>query len=37
MTLEKSIKNKLNYFHEMHKKPNILFHGRAGCGKRTIV
>jgi len=39
MTLEihENIKNKLNYFHEMHKIPNILFHGPSGSGKRTIV
>jgi len=32
-----NIKNKLNYFHEIHKIPNILFHGPSGSGKRTIV
>jgi len=32
-----SIKNKLNYFHEKHKIPNIIFHGPTGSGKRTIV
>ena len=39
MTLEihQNIKNKLNYFHQMHKIPNILFHGPSGTGKRTIV
>ena len=39
MTLEihQNIKTKLNYFHEMHKIPNILFHGPPGSGKRTIV
>ena len=39
MTLEihQNIKTKLNYFHEMHKIPNILFHGPSGSGKRTIV
>ena len=39
MTLQihENIKNKLNYFHEIHKIPNILFHGPSGSGKRTIV
>jgi DNA polymerase III delta prime subunit len=39
MTLEihQNIKTKLKYFHEMHKIPNILFHGPSGSGKRTIV
>ena len=39
MTLEihKNIKNKLECFIEMHKIPNILFHGPSGSGKRTIV
>ena len=35
--IHQSIKNKLNYFHEIHKIPNILFHGPTGSGKRTIV
>ena len=37
LDIHQSIKNKLNYFHEMHKIPNILFHGQTGSGKRTIV
>jgi DNA polymerase III delta prime subunit len=37
LDIHQSIKNKLNYFHEMHKIPNILFHGPSGSGKRTIV
>ena len=37
LDIHQSIKNKLNYFHEMHKIPNILFHGPTGSGKRTIV
>jgi DNA polymerase III delta prime subunit len=39
MTLEihQDIKNKLKYFYEVHKIPNILFHGPSGSGKRTIV
>jgi hypothetical protein len=28
---------KLNYFHEIHKIPNIIFHGPTGSGKKTIV
>ena len=37
LDIHQSIKNKLNYFHEMHKIPNLLFHGPTGSGKRTIV
>ena len=37
LDIHQSIKNKLNYFHEMHKIPNILFHGSTGSGKRTLV
>ena len=31
------IKEKLNYFLETGKIPNIIFHGASGSGKRTIV
>lgn len=37
LNIHQSIKDKLNYFHEIHKIPNILFHGPSGSGKRTIV
>jgi len=37
LDIHQTIKNKLNYFHEMHKIPNIIFHGPTGSGKRTIV
>lgn len=37
LQIHQSIKNKLDYFHEIHKIPNILFHGPSGSGKRTIV
>jgi Cdc6-like AAA superfamily ATPase len=37
LEIHQSIKNKLNYFHEIHKIPNIIFHGPTGSGKRTIV
>ena len=37
LQIHETIKNKLNYFHEIHKIPNILFHGPSGSGKRTIV
>jgi DNA polymerase III delta prime subunit len=39
MTLEihKEIKEKLKYFYEIHKIPNIIFHGPSGSGKSTIV
>lgn len=32
-----AIKNKLDFFLESKKIPNIIFHGTSGCGKRTIV
>lgn len=31
------ILEKLEYFYNIHKIPNIIFHGPAGSGKRTIV
>jgi hypothetical protein len=31
------IMDKLQYFYNIHKIPNIIFHGQTGCGKRTIV
>jgi DNA polymerase III delta prime subunit len=39
MTLEihKNIKEKLRYFHSIHKIPNIIFNGPNGSGKSTIV
>ena len=37
LVIHENIKEKLNYFHELHKIPNILFHGPSGSGKRTIV
>ena len=37
LNIHQSIKEKLEYFHQNHKIPNIIFHGPSGCGKRTIV
>jgi len=39
MTLEihQNIKEKLKYFHSIHKIPNIIFNGPSGSGKSTIV
>lgn len=37
MPIHKNIKDKLEYFHSIHKIPNIIFHGASGSGKRTIV
>lgn len=37
INVHQSIKEKLEYFHKVHKIPNILFHGSSGSGKRTIV
>ena len=31
------VTSKLNYFIQIRKIPNIIFHGSSGCGKRTIV
>jgi len=35
--IHETIRNKLKYFYEIHKIPNILFHGPSGSGKRTIM
>jgi DNA polymerase III delta prime subunit len=37
LNIHQSIKEKLSYFHKIHKIPNIIFHGPSGSGKRTIV
>ena len=37
LPIHHSIKEKLDYFHKIHKIPNIIFHGPSGSGKRTIV
>lgn len=37
LNIHQSIKEKLNYFYEIHKIPNIIFHGPSGTGKRSIV
>ena len=37
LNIHQTIKEKLKYFYEIHKIPNILFHGPTGSGKRTIV
>jgi len=37
LNIHQPIKEKLNYFHEIHKIPNIIFHGPTGSGKRSIV
>jgi DNA polymerase III delta prime subunit len=37
LNIHQNIKEKLNYFHEIHKIPNIIFHGPSGSGKRTLV
>lgn len=39
MTLQihQNIKEKLEYFHSIHKIPNIIFNGPSGSGKSTIV
>ena len=35
--LHKNIYDKLNYFVNINKIPNIIFHGPSGCGKRTVL
>jgi DNA polymerase III delta prime subunit len=37
LKIHENIKAKLQYFHEIHKVPNIIFHGPPGSGKKTIV
>jgi len=37
LNIHQTIKDKLAYFHKIHKIPNIIFHGPSGSGKRTIV
>jgi DNA polymerase III delta prime subunit len=37
LNIHQNIKEKLNFFHEIHKIPNIIFHGPTGSGKRSIV
>jgi DNA polymerase III delta prime subunit len=37
LNIHQTIKEKLSYFHTIHKIPNIIFHGPSGGGKRTIV
>ena len=37
LNIHKNIIEKLKYFHEMHKIPNIIFNGSSGSGKSTIV
>lgn len=37
LTIHENIKQKLQYFYDNHKIPNLLFHGPTGSGKRTLV
>jgi polar amino acid transport system ATP-binding protein len=37
LVIHENIKEKLNYFHKLHKIPNILFHGPSGSGKSTVL
>jgi len=37
LPIHQSVKEKLHYFYEIHKIPNIIFHGPSGSGKRTVV
>ena len=37
LDIHKGIYDKLNHFIEIQKIPNILFHGKYGCGKKMII
>lgn len=37
LNIHQKIIEKLDYFQQIHKIPNIIFHGSSGSGKRTIV
>ena len=37
LKIHTDIHEKLKYFIEIKKIPNIIFHGVSGCGKKTIV
>ena len=37
LEIHQNIKDKLKYFHSIHKIPNIIFNGPSGSGKSTIV
>ena len=37
LEIHQNIKEKLEYFHSIHKIPNIIFNGPSGSGKSTIV
>ena len=37
LNIHSAIFEKLDYFHKIHKIPNIIFHGGPGTGKKTIV
>jgi DNA polymerase III delta prime subunit len=37
LNIHQAIKEKLKYFYEIHKIPNIIFNGPSGSGKSTIV
>ena len=37
LNIHTQIKDKLKYFHDIHKIPNIIFNGPSGSGKSTIV
>lgn len=37
LNIHEDIKNKLKYFINIKKIPNIIFHGVSGCGKNTLV
>ena len=37
LDIHQSIKTKLDYFYNIRKIPNIIFHGPSGSGKRTII
>ena len=37
LNIHQDIVEKLEYFYQIHKIPNIIFHGPSGSGKRKLV
>ena len=37
LNIHQPIHDKLDFFHKMHRIPNIIFHGSSGSGKSTVV
>ena len=37
LSIHENIKEKLHYYISKNKRPNIIFHGSSGCGKRKVL